>query len=200
MMFREGILVVVSGPSGAGKGTVLNVFKEQEKNTRFSISATTRKPRKGEVEGVNYFFKSNEEFERMVASNELVEWVKYCDNCYGTPKKYIDDTIKQGMNCLLEIEVEGALNIKKAYPDSVCIFLLPPSFEELKKRIEGRGTESPDIIAKRLEKAKREILFADRYDYIIINDDIENAVSSLRSILVAEKLKYKRNRDILKMM
>jgi len=196
-MFREGLLVVVSGPSGTGKGTVLNYLREREKSIKFSVSATTRQPRSGEVDGVNYFFKTNEEFENMIKNGELVEWVRYCDNYYGTPKKCIEDTIKSGYDCLLEIEVEGALNIKKIYPDSVSIFILPPSFEELRRRIESRGTEKPEVIEKRMEKALKEMKLIDKYDYVIINDEVEKAVNSICYILASEKLKSSRNKNIL---
>lgn len=196
-MFREGLLVVVSGPSGTGKGTLLNNLKEKEKNIRFSVSATTRNPRDGEVDGVNYYFKTHEEFNDMINNNELVEWVKYCDNYYGTPKKCIEDTIKSGYDCLLEIEVEGALNIKKIYPDCVSIFILPPSFEELRRRIEGRGTEQQDVIDKRMEKAIKEMGYVDKYDYVVVNDKIEEAVNSVISIIVSEKHRFKRNKNIL---
>ena len=197
-MFREGLLVVVSGPSGTGKGTVLSCIRQKENRIKFSVSATTREPRSGEVDGVNYFFKTTEEFEAMIENGELIEWVKYCDNYYGTPKKYVEDTIKSGYDCLLEIEVEGALNIKKIYPDCVSIFILPPSFEELRRRIESRGTEKPEVIEKRMEKALKEMNYVDRYDYVVVNDDIEKAVDSIRYILASEKLKFSRNRDILK--
>ncbi|AEV69312.1 guanylate kinase [Acetivibrio clariflavus] len=197
-MFREGLLVVVSGPSGTGKGTVLSCIRQKENRIKFSVSATTREPRSGEVDGVNYFFKTTEEFEAMIENGELIEWVKYCDNYYGTPKKYVADTIKSGYDCLLEIEVEGALNIKKIYPDCVSIFILPPSFEELRRRIESRGTEKPEVIEKRMEKALKEMNYVDRYDYVVVNDDIEKAVDSIRYILASEKLKFSRNRDILK--
>lgn len=196
-MFREGLLVVVSGPSGTGKGTLLNNLKEKEKNIRFSVSATTRNPRDGEVDGVNYYFKTHEEFNDMINNNELVEWVKYCDNYYGTPKKCIEDTIKSGYDCLLEIEVEGALNIKKIYPDCISIFILPPSFEELRRRIEGRGTEQQDVIDKRMEKAIKEMGYVDKYDYVVVNDKIEEAVNSVISIIVSEKHRFKRNKNIL---
>ncbi|WP_010247832.1 guanylate kinase [Acetivibrio cellulolyticus] len=196
-MFREGLLVVVSGPSGTGKGTLLSNIKEREKNIRFSVSATTRSPRSGEIDGVNYFFKTHEEFDSMIKNNELVEWVKYCDNFYGTPKKCIEDTIKSGFDCLLEIEVEGALNIKKIYPDCVSIFILPPSFEELRRRIEARGTEKAEVIDKRMDKAIKEMNYVDRYDYVVVNDRIEEAVSSISSILTSEKLKFERNINIL---
>jgi guanylate kinase len=196
-MFREGLLVVVSGPSGTGKGTLLGNIKQRETNVKFSVSATTRSPRNGEIEGVNYYFKTHEEFDSMIKNGELVEWVKYCDNYYGTPKKCIEDTIKSGFDCFLEIEVEGALNIKTIYPDCVSIFILPPSFEELRRRIEDRGTEKTEVIDKRMEKALKEMRFVDRYDYVVVNDDIEEATNSIISIEASEKLKFKRNTNIL---
>ncbi|HQA59379.1 MAG TPA: guanylate kinase, partial [Acetivibrio sp.] len=133
-MSHEGLLVVVSGPSGAGKGTVLKRLKDSDDSIRFSISATTRTIRQGEKEGLNYFFKTRDEFKSMIEAGQLLEWVEYCGNYYGTPKEYIETTVKEGYDCLLEIEVEGAANVKKAYPDCVLIFILPPSFEELKRR------------------------------------------------------------------
>ncbi len=196
-MFREGLLVVVSGPSGTGKGTLLSNIRQKENYIKFSVSATTREPRNGEVDGVNYFFKTHEEFNSMIKNGELVEWVKYCDNYYGTPKKCIEDTIKSGFDCLLEIEVEGALNIKNIYPDCVSIFILPPSFDELRRRIEGRGTEKPEAIEKRMEKAIKEMKYVDKYDYVVVNDDIEEAVNSIKCILASEKLKFDRNINIL---
>lgn len=196
-MFREGLLVVVSGPSGTGKGTLLSNIRQKENYIKFSVSATTREPRNGEVDGVNYFFKTHEEFNSMIKNGELVEWVKYCDNYYGTPKKCIEDTIKSGFDCLLEIEVEGALNIKNIYPDCVSIFVLPPSFDELRRRIEGRGTEKPEAIEKRMEKAIKEMKYVDKYDYVVVNDDIEEAVNSIKCILASEKLKFDRNINIL---
>ncbi len=197
-MLREGLLVVVCGPSGVGKGTVLKQLKEQNSNIRFSVSATTRQPRLGEIDGTNYFFKTVPEFRSMIQNNELVEWVEYCDNYYGTPKKYISDCLACGYDVVMEIEVEGAENIKKAYPESVSVFILPPSFDDLKRRIQGRGTEDANVINKRLERAKKELSYIDKYDYIIINDTVENALVGLGSVLASEKLRYKRNVDILK--
>jgi guanylate kinase len=196
-MFHEGLLIVFCGPSGVGKGTILKVAKERNNNIRYSVSATTRNPRQGEVDGESYFFKSVSEFKSMIENNELVEWVEYCGNYYGTPKKYIQDTLSQGFNVVLEIEVEGAVNIKKMYPDAVTIFVLPPTFEELKNRLKGRGTENIEVIEKRLSRAKEELKIVGKFDYIIINDDIDNAANDLNNILLAEKLRYKRNKDIL---
>jgi len=196
-MSHEGLLVVVSGPSGAGKGTVLKRLKDSDDSIRFSISATTRTIRQGEKEGLNYFFKTRDEFKSMIEAGQLLEWVEYCGNYYGTPKEYIETTVKEGYDCLLEIEVEGAENVKKAYPDCVLIFILPPSFEELKRRIEKRATEEPEIVAKRLQRAREEMAYIENYDYVIVNDKIEDAVENLRSILKAEKLKLNRNRKMI---
>ncbi|MCX7746847.1 MAG: guanylate kinase [Clostridia bacterium] len=196
-MFREGLLAVVSGPSGSGKGTLLKLICNGKLNVGLSISATTRKPREGEIDGQHYFFKTVEDFKEMVNQEQLIEWVEYCNNFYGTPKKYIEDSIKKGKDMILEIDVEGALKIKEKYPQCILIFILPPSFEELRKRIIGRGTEIAEVIEKRLEKAKKEIAFISNYDYIIINDEVNRAVDELDSILKAEKVRFARNTDIL---
>ncbi|MGI6778119.1 MAG: guanylate kinase [Acetivibrionales bacterium] len=196
-MDRKGLLVVISAPSGTGKGTLLELIKDSNDKVRLSVSVTTRKPRENETDGNNYFFKTQREFKEMIANNELVEWVEYCDNYYGTPKKYVEEIIGQGFNVILEIEVEGAMNIRKKYPDSVLIFILPPSFKVLEKRIRARGTEEPEIIKKRLEKATKEIEYVSLYDYVIINDKISDAVDDINSIIRAELLKYERNKDIL---
>lgn len=196
-MFREGLLLVVSGPSGAGKGTLLSQVRNHNTNIRFSVSATTRSPRIGEVEGVNYFYKTTDEFEQMIAGNELVEWAEYCDHYYGTPVKYIVDSMKQGFDVILELDVKGALNIRQQFPDSVLIFIVPPSFEELQRRLEGRGTESAEVIGKRLNKARNEVQSIHLYDYVVINDEIEQAAKSISNVIKAEKLRYHRNQEIL---
>lgn len=196
-MFRKGLLIVISGPSGTGKGTVLKLVKESSNNVRFSVSATTRSPREGEIDGKNYFFKTVDEFEAMIQNNEFVEWVEYCDNYYGTPKKYIKDSINMGFDVILELEVEGALNIKEQFPESVTVFMVPPSLDELRYRIEGRGTEKPEVIEKRLRKARHELNFINKYDYITINNTVEDSVKEINSILIAEKLKSQRNSNIL---
>ncbi|NMB33324.1 MAG: guanylate kinase [Clostridium sp.] len=195
--YQKGILAVVSGPSGAGKGTILKLLKDSGDKVKFSISATTRNIRKGEVDQQNYFFKTQEQFKSMIEENELLEWVEYCGNFYGTPKEYVEKTIAKGYDCLLEIEVEGAENIKKIYPDSVSVFILPPTFDDLRKRIEKRGTEGIETILKRIERAKEEMIYISNYDYIVINDNPEEAVQQLRYILGAEKLRLHRNSSII---
>lgn len=196
-MCHDGLLIVVSGPSGSGKGTILNKLGVTNKKVLFSISATTRKSREGEVDGVNYFFKTVEEFKSMIEDGELVEWVEYCNNYYGTPKKFIEEATRQGFDVILEIEVEGAANIKNKYPGCVLVFILPPSFEELKSRIVNRGTEDNKVIEKRLQRAKEELTYLNHYDYIIVNDELQDAVDGLNSILRSEKMKFNRNSDIL---
>jgi guanylate kinase len=196
-MFHRGLLAVVCGPSGVGKGTILKLVKERDEKLRFSVSVTTRKPRDGEIEGQNYFYISVDEFKEMIKNDELIEWVEYCGNYYGTPKKYIEDSIKDGYNIILELEVEGAANIKNKYPDSLSVFIVPPSYIDLKRRIEGRGTENIEVIKKRLDRAKEEVKFINKFDYVIVNDNIENTANNLNNILSVEKFKFKRNNNIL---
>ncbi|MFA6308723.1 MAG: guanylate kinase [Clostridia bacterium] len=196
-MFRKGLIIVVCGPSGVGKGTLLSEVLDSSENMRFSVSATTRAPREGEIEGVDYFFKTHAEFEKMINDDELVEWVKYVDNYYGTPGKPIEASISSGTDIVLDIEVEGAQHIKKKYPDSVLIFIFPPSLEELKKRIEKRGTENVGEIEKRLIRAKVELSYVKKYDYVVINDDKGEAINEIKSIILSEKLKVERNSDLI---
>jgi guanylate kinase len=199
-MSREGILTVVCGPSGVGKGTIVTSILKKNRNIKLSISATTRGPRQGEADGREYFFKTEEEFKEMIHREEFIEWVEYCGNYYGTPKKHVEETIRAGYDILLEIDIEGASNIKNRFPDCVSVFILPPSFEDLKKRIEGRGTESSIGIDKRLNRARKELLLVDSCDYVIINDKIDKAVKELNCILSAEKMSYKRNKNILELI
>lgn len=188
----RGILLVLSGPSGSGKGTVLKKLATKNCNIKYSISATTRKPRINEVEGRNYFFKTKEEFEVMIKGNELIEWVEYCENYYGTPLNYVNDNIEKGYDVILEIEVEGATNIKEKYPNCVSVFISPPSFEELRRRLLSRATENNEVISKRLKRAEEEMSYINKYDYVIINSIVENAADELNCILKAEKLKNSR--------
>jgi len=196
-MTSEGLLIVISAPSGTGKGTVMKLVEEKYSNVRFSVSVTTRKPREGEIEGKSYFFKSVEEFKRLIEEIQLIEWVEYCNNFYGTPRSFVENSLKEGYDIILEIEVEGAANIKKQYPDCVSIFILPPSFDELEARITGRGTESRDAIEKRLAQARKEITCLYNYDYVVVNDDANLAAEKIINIIKAEKLTVKRNKDIL---
>lgn len=196
-MSQTGLIIVVSAPSGAGKSTILSAAGEKNSTMRFSVSATTRPPRQGERDGMDYHFKSKEDFEEMISNNRLIEWDEYCGNYYGTPREFIENSIREGFDVVLDITVKGALAMKEQYPESVLIFIVPPSFEELRRRIESRGTESPEMISKRLEQAKQELSFADKYDYIIVNDGLDKAVESLECVICAEKMKLNRNRDVL---
>jgi len=186
---KPGLLLVVSGPAGVGKGTVVSQVRSKSKDVVFSVSATSRKPRPGEIDGENYFFVSKEQFEEMIKNNELLEWVEYCGNYYGTPRAYVEAEIAKGNIVLLEIDVEGAGNIKKKYPDAVSIFITPPSLDELRKRITKRGTESEEVIEARMERAKKELDHIHEYDYIIINDTVEKSTEEFLQILEKEKNK-----------
>ena len=195
---KRGTLFVISAPSGTGKGTVINALLVKHKDdVRLSVSATTRKPRDGEVDGIHYHFKTKAEFEEMIANDGFLEWASFCDNYYGTPKKFVDDNLQKGIDVLLEIEIQGAMKIMESGVDATFIFILPPSFEELRNRLIGRQTESIDVIEKRLETAKKELKYASKYDYIVVNDLVENAVYHIESILDAEKSKTYKNLNLL---
>lgn len=189
---NRGLLVVLSGPSGVGKGTVCAALRGMIPDIVYSVSATTRPPREGEADGVNYFFKTKEQFRAMIENDELLEWAEYVGNYYGTPRRFVEDTLNSGKDILLEIEVRGALQVKQRYPDGVFIFLLPPSLEELRSRIELRGTESDELIRGRMAVAAEELKQIENYDYAVINDRIENACSRIRSIIEAEHCRRER--------
>ncbi|ADQ04419.1 guanylate kinase [Caldicellulosiruptor owensensis OL] len=189
---RNGLLIVISGPAGTGKGTVVGKLLEKNPNIKLSISKTTRKPRPGEKEGVNYFFVSREQFEEEIKNERFLEYAEYNNNYYGTPKDFVLESLRKGFDVILEIETKGALKIKKAFSDAVLIFLLPPSLEELHRRLIKRGTESEDEIKTRLEIAKNEIKLVSEYDYCVINDDVDNAVEKIQKIIEVEKLRSKR--------
>lgn len=192
----KGFLFVISGPAGTGKGTVCKEILNRNKDIVFSVSATTRKPRVGEMEGVNYFYIENDEFESMVENKEFLEYAHVHTNYYGTPKKFVMDKVKQGEIVLLEIDVQGAMQIKENYSEAVFVFLLPPTMDELKNRIIKRGTETEEDINRRFENAFKELDFVGNYDYFVINDRVEEAVSDIETIIKAEKLRVKRHSDI----
>ena len=183
---KRGVLFVFSGPSGVGKGTLkAKLFEEFADRIAYSVSATTRGPREGEVDGKDYFFISRQEFERRVKNNEFLEHAEFAGNCYGTPRAYVEKLLDSGMNVVLEIDVQGALQVMKSMPECVSVFILPPSFEELEHRLRGRGTESEEKVRERLETAKRELPYAPQYDYQIVNGgDIEAAYQSLREVFL----------------
>lgn len=183
---KRGVLFVFSGPSGVGKGTLkAKLFEEFADRIAYSVSATTRGPREGEVDGKDYFFISRQEFERRVKNNEFLEHAEFAGNCYGTPRAYVEKLLDSGMNVVLEIDVQGALQVMKSMPECVSVFILPPSFEELEHRLRGRGTETEEKVRERLETAKRELPYAPQYDYQIVNgSDIEAAYQSLREVFL----------------
>ncbi|WP_077617767.1 guanylate kinase [Bacillus sinesaloumensis] len=186
-MKERGLLIVLSGPSGVGKGTVRKaIFSQPDTKFQYSISMTTRKPREGEVDGVDYFFKSKEEFEELIERNKLLEWAEYVGNYYGTPIDYVESTLQEGKDVFLEIEVQGALQVRQAFPEGLFIFLAPPSLKELKNRIITRGTETDDLILNRMKVAKEEIEMMDAYDYVVENDQVELACHRINAIVTAE--------------
>ncbi|SFH61263.1 guanylate kinase [Pisciglobus halotolerans] len=192
-MTERGILIVLSGPSGVGKGTVRKaIFDSGEMDFAYSISMTTRKMRAGEKDGVDYFFRSKEEFEALIESGGLLEYAQYVDNYYGTPLKYVEDTLNSGQDVFLEIEVNGAMQVRSKMPEGVFIFLTPPDIKELKSRIMHRGTDEMAVVEKRLEKAVEEIKMMRYYDYAVENDKVENAVNKIKHIIESEHLKVPR--------
>lgn len=189
---QKGILFILSGPSGVGKGTVRERLFEQDTELKYSVSATTREARPGEEHGVHYFYKSHEEFESMIAQNELLEHAQYVSNYYGTPRAYVEEQLNLGNDVFLEIEVQGAMQVKENFPEGVFIFLFPPSLDELKNRIVNRGTESNDLVMNRLKEAKKEINMMSEYDYVVVNDDVDRAVSKVQAIITSEHCKRER--------
>jgi len=185
-MSEKGKLIVISGPSGAGKSTVVFKAIEDRKDMCFSISVTTRKPRPGETDGVEYFFVDPDRFKEMVENDELLEHAEYVANFYGTPRRYVEEKLAAGMNVILDIEVQGARQVDEKMPDAVKIFIIPPSLDELRRRLEGRGTDTARAIEARLIRARQEYKEADFYDYIIVNDDAEKAAKELNAIITAE--------------
>lgn len=190
---EKGLLIVLSGPSGVGKGTVRKaIFQDPDVDFVYSISVTSRKKRRGEVDGVDYFFKTREEFEEMIKNDELLEYTQYVGNYYGTPIKFVKETLESGKDVFLEIEVEGAKQVREKFPDGLFIFLIPPSFRELEKRIRRRGTESDELIQSRLSVAREELKMMSLYDYVVENDRVENAVKKIKAIVMAEHCRRSR--------
>lgn len=193
---NKGLLIVVSAPSGCGKGTILAEVLKDDKYY-FSVSATTRVPREGEKDGVNYHFITKDTFEELIRDNKMLEYTNYCGNYYGTPLTYVDENLNKGKNVILEIEVEGAMNVRKMRPDAVLVFILPPSVKELRRRLEKRGTESQEVIDKRINKALIEIKAADKYDYIMVNGSIEKAVEDFKTIVSAASMSSNNNKYLI---
>lgn len=185
---KKGMLFVVSAPSGCGKGTILAQILKDEK-FYYSVSATTRKPREGEKDGVNYHFLQNQEFEKLISENAFLEYAQYCDHCYGTLKAPIEENRNQGKHVILEIEVKGAMQIRQLCPDAKFIFIVPPSLEVLRQRLEARGTEDAETIDKRIRQAEEELHFLHQYDYRIVNDVLSEAIADFKSVVRAEELK-----------
>ena len=193
----RGVLVIVSGFSGAGKGTVMKRLMEKYDSYSLSISATTRKPRDGEEDGREYFFKTVGQFEDMIEKGQLIEYAKYVGNYYGTPKEYVEKQLDEGRNVILEIELQGALQVKEKKPETVLVFLTPPCADELENRLRGRGTEDDETIKARLKRAAEESDYMIKYDYILINDDLEKCVDDLNGIIRSERWKTDRNDSML---
>ncbi|MBA3925082.1 guanylate kinase [Listeria rustica] len=192
-MTDRGLLIVLSGPSGVGKGTVRKaVFDDPTTSFEYSISMTTRKAREGEVDGVDYYFRTKEQFEQAIADGKMLEYAQYVGNYYGTPLDYVEEILVAGKDVFLEIEVQGALQVRKAMPEGIFIFLTPPDLSELKNRIIGRGTESMDVVEERMSEARREIEMMNAYDYAVVNDIVDNAVQKIKGIVQTEHLKTER--------
>ena len=199
-MKNKGVLTIISGFSGVGKGTLVKMLLEKYDNYALSISATTREPRVGEQDGVNYFFITKDEFEKKIDNKELLEYAQYVGNYYGTPRKYVEDKMAVGKDVILEIEIQGALNIKKKFPDTLLVFIVPPTAKDLKKRLIGRGTESAEVIEKRLRRAAEESDGMDSYDYIVVNDDVDTCVEDLHSLIRSSHFKESANTDLVARM
>ena len=196
-MKKKGILIVVSGFSGAGKGTLMKELLKNYDNYALSISATTRNPREGEVDGREYFFKTTEEFEKMIAQGELIEYANYVGNYYGTPKAYVEEQLASGKDVILEIEIQGALKVKEQFPETLLLFVTPPNATILKERLVGRGTETIDVVEQRMKRASEEAEGIPSYDYILVNDDLQTCVKQMHHIIQSEHYRTSRNADFI---
>lgn len=199
-MSDQGILVVVSGFSGAGKGTLIKAMVEKYHNYALSISATTRKPREGEEEGREYFFVTRDHFETMIKEEQLIEYAQYVNNYYGTPRQYVFQQMADGKDVILEIEIQGALKIKERFPDALLLFVMPPSADELKRRLVGRGTETMEVIDQRLHRAAEEAAGMTSYDYILINDKVDSCVEAMHQLIQTQHRKVSSNLDFIEQM
>ena len=194
---KKGCLIIFSGPSGAGKDTILNKIMGEKENLKLSVSHTTRPPREGEVNGKNYYFVSRQEFMKMVENGEMLEYAIYCENYYGTSAVKVKDELEKGNDVILEIEVQGAEQVMKKVPEALSIFILPPSLAELKRRLKTRGTDSDEVINRRVEEAEKEIALAHNYDYVIINDDIEKSAKKVLKIIELQEMKSQNMKHII---
>jgi guanylate kinase len=186
MKKERGLLIVLSGPSGVGKGTVCGALRKQDTDILYSVSATTRFARQGETDGLSYFFKTRDQFEEMIKDDQLLEWAEYVGNYYGTPVDYVEKTLNEGNDIILEIEVQGALKVREKFQEGVFIFLMPPSLAELRNRIVNRGTETEELINNRMTVARDEIEMMNKYDYVVENDEVDFAVDRIKAIVIAE--------------
>lgn len=197
-MSDKGVLTILSGFSGSGKGTVVKRLLEKYDNYAVSVSVTTRKPRPGEEEGKAYFFRTQDEFDRMVREDAFLEYASYVDHSYGTPRSYVEENMEKGRDVILEIEMQGAMQVKKKMPDALLLFVTPPTAEELKRRLSGRGTETEDVIASRLKRAREEADGMENYDYLVINDTVEECVDTVHSLIQNQHLKMNANHDFVR--
>ena len=198
MMKQQGILAVVSGFSGAGKGTIMKALLGKYDNYALSISATTRKPREGEVHGREYFFLSVDEFEKMIEEDQFIEHARYVSNYYGTPRSYVEEKMAEGKDVILEIEIQGALKVKEKFPETLLVFVVPPSAEELKNRLVGRGTETMEVIESRMDRALEEAEEMEAYDYILVNETVDKAVEDLHNLIQSQHMKASGNQELIK--
>lgn len=195
---RKGLLLVVSGPAGVGKGSIDQALLDRHDNMKLSVSATTRKPRPGEIDGVHYFFITEERFKAMIAENAFIEYMHvFNTNYYGTPKSFVDEELEAGHDVILEIDVQGAMRVKRSYPEAVLVFVAPPSMSTLKSRLIGRGTETPEAIEKRFATAFEELKYLENYDYVVINDVLDVAIKRMEQIIGAEKCKTSRSQELI---
>ena len=193
----KGVLLVISAPSGAGKGTIIKRLMDDDRSLKLSVSATTRAPRPGEIDGEDYFFLSRGEFDDLVKNGEMLEHAEYVGNCYGTPKGPVESWLEDGQDVILEIDVQGGQQVKKIMPECVSIFILPPSMKELENRLRGRSTEMDAVVDARLQAAREEVRHAEEYDYVVINDTVDKAVEDIKTIIAAEKHRFIRVSSIV---